>query len=651
MSSTRSLFHAFLWGISIALSWMWGLGLFFSVQFTYAFGLSGLLTFAIPNALGLVLFGWVTHRIAHRAQGSESLANFFANWSRPFRFVFYLYQILALTLTIFAIVRYFWQPLGLEPQALYLPLTVLIVLAAGCLFGEEFNIRRIKYSHGALFLILLGAIFYLLFGHDANQIPDRLEKEVIFDFNYWGYVIPLCIGLLLGPWLDLQHWQRAIQAHRENTSVFLSYLIGGTIFFLLLLFHGYMTYTVTQAVSLSEINSLIHQGAFDKMDYAQGMLTTFFFKQIETAPWLFVAYSLFICICILTTLDSGYIALRWFLQSAVGSSKNALLSLVPQNLLTSPIPSMCLASMIALAAVLIRLELEYFMIFYATFFVGYAALGVSRCFQVSQGTALPQVKMLCIGSLAVVIFAYGYFLRLPIFQIIGSVLPLAYILWLLLKPTAASEFVTDTEELEALAPSSGAPIITSAQHSTDTGAHAAAHSAHSSTSSAAGSSSESKLSPASWATRALEAIHPKLASSSGHFEGKWFVHRFIATYADTNSVGNVYFGMYAMWVGKTRELFFHKCLPHFNLKTTPYYILTRSFEHKFLRETHEFEEVEIRIRVSKFNRKFATLEHEIYDSHGVLLGKGEQSLMFVASSDYKLIDIPPEVLQGFLPHT
>ena len=54
----------------------------------------------------------------------------------------------------------------------------------------------------------------------------------------YGYAIPLFVGLLVGPWLDLQHWQRAIQIHRENTSIRLSYFFGGSIFFLLLLFHG-----------------------------------------------------------------------------------------------------------------------------------------------------------------------------------------------------------------------------------------------------------------------------------------------------------------------------------------------------------------------------------------------------------------------------
>jgi acyl-CoA thioesterase FadM len=109
--------------------------------------------------------------------------------------------------------------------------------------------------------------------------------------------------------------------------------------------------------------------------------------------------------------------------------------------------------------------------------------------------------------------------------------------------------------------------------------------------------------------------------------------------------------MYAMWVGKTRELFFNKVMPKFNLKDTPFYILTRSFEHKFVRETREFEAVSVRIRIASFNRKFVTLEHEIYDSHEQLLGKGKQSLLFVSSTDYRMLDIPPDVHAAFVVHT
>jgi hypothetical protein len=151
--------------------------------------LFGLLTFAIPNFLGLLIFGLVTHHLARREPGSESLAKFFASWSRPFRLVFFLYQILAITLTIFAFIRYGWAPLGFRPELLYLPLTMLVVLAAAILFGEEFDIKRIKWSHGALFLLLAPALVILppctLLARAQDRSPSqnfqRSELELLGD--------------------------------------------------------------------------------------------------------------------------------------------------------------------------------------------------------------------------------------------------------------------------------------------------------------------------------------------------------------------------------------------------------------------------------------------------------------------------------------
>lgn len=604
-----------LWGNTVALSWMWGLGLFFSVQFTSQFGILGLLMFAIPNFLGLVAFGLVTQLIANRQPGSESLAIFFTRWARPFRLIFFLYQFLAITLTIFAFIHYIWQPLGLSPEVLFLPLTLLIVLAAAILFGEEFDIRRIKYSHGVLFLIALCAIVILIFGREdftnlSALIPNLLPAE---DLSFWGYVVPICVGFLVGPWLDLQQWQRAIQMHRERVSIAWSYVSGSTQFFGLLLFHGALT---LWALDLGA-GRFIRNGLTGHT-YGQDLLMHFFYENSSTAPWIFGAYCVFVSVCVLTTLDSGYIALRWFFQSNVKASNHPIFSLIPTKLITSPIPVMLVSGIIGLVAAVLGLELEYFMIFYGTFFVGYATLGIVRCFLNSPANAIPQIKMFSIGSLAVVIFAFGYFLRNPLFQMIGSLLPLAYILWLLLKPDSSEEFVADEEDVSG--PSERA--ISPATPTGDPTNH-----------------------------QLPATTHQLNYDLGGHFEDKWFVHRFIATYADTNSVGNVYFGMYAMWVGKTRELFFNKVMPKFNLENTPFYILTRSFEHKFMRETREFETVAVRIRIGSFNRKFVTLEHEIHDSHDNLLGKGKQSLLFVTSDDYKMIDIPHEVHSAFVIHT
>lgn len=597
---------------------MWGLGLFFSVQFSLQYGLFGLLTFAIPNALGLMLFGGLTQLIARRAgNGPDALGTFFANWSRPYRLIFFLYQILAITLTVFALVRYAWQPLGLQPEGLYLLLTVLVILAAATLFGEEFDIRRIKYSHAVLGMIALGAmliLFYQLPSLGSGQ-PIATGSNPFFGFNFWGYAIPICVGLTLGPWLDLQQWQRAIQIQREGKSPAVSYLLGGALFFLLLLAHGGLALWVAGQTG----GTLMREG-IDGLGYGEDGVTRFLWAAAATHPWAFGSYVVILCVMILTTLDSGYIALRWYLSKSGGAGRAFPLTLLPEAILGSPLPALILSGLFTIVAVVLKLELEYFMIFYATFFVGYAGLALLRAFHTGQGNALPQVKMFCVGSVAVVIFAYGYFLANPLGMILGSIVPVGYVVWLLLKPGSAHEFVGGVEELEDSAGGPSAKFVI-----------------------------DEKIEPG----RVVPFSKGQVGEATdlfGHFEGKWFVHTFVATYADTNSVGNVYFGMYAMWVGKTRELFFNHCLPKFNLKTTPYYILTRSFEHKFTRETREFERVSVKIKVGEYNRKFVTLEHQIFDSAGNQLGKGKQQLIFVSSGDYKLLDIPDEVYEAFVAY-
>jgi len=595
---------------------MWGLGLFFSVQFTTQFGLFGLLTFAIPNGIGLLVFGLVTHHIARREAGSESLARFFANWSRPFRLIFFLYQLLTITLTMFAFIRYGWQTLGFEPWQLYMPLTLFIALAAAFLFGEEFDIKRIKFSHGVMAAIMIPAIAIIVI-HVAvtGAGPFNFPNLPTNNLSYWGYAIPIVIGFLVGPWFDLQQWQRAIQMHRERVSIAGAYWIGSLEFFALLIFHGTLAlWALNQGAG-----RWLHEGLAN-YKYGHEIILRLFYSGVETAPWVFTAYCVFLCICILSTLDSGYIAIRWFLQDNVARSNNPIFNLLPKWLVTSPIPAFIFGGVVALVGAILNLELEFFMIFYATFFVGYSVLGIARCYMISPANAIPQVKMFCIGSLAVIIFSYGYFLRYPLFMIFGSLLPLGSIAWLLLKPGAGEDFVTGSAELEAPVTESSGPLA-------------------------------GIIGPAAVEAAAEIIGAGKTHHLGGHFEGKWFVHSFVATYADTNSVGNVYFGMYAMWVGKTRELFFNQVMPKFDLKNTPFYILTRSFEHKFTHETREFETVSVRIRIASYNRKFVTLEHEIFDSTSKTLGHGKQTLLFVSSADYKLIDMPADVATAFIAYT
>jgi acyl-CoA thioesterase FadM len=332
-----------------------------------------------------------------------------------------------------------------------------------------------------------------------------------------------------------------------------------------------------------------------------------------------LAYFSFLAICVLTTLDSGYIALKWFLEKNVEKSENMLISLIPKQILGSPIPTFLLVGLVTLGSLLAGLELEYFMVFYASFFVGYAALAIARCFVPNSQQPLPQIRMFSMASMSLAIFAFGYLKSDTALLILGSILPLAYVMWLVFNADLL-RVVTERagEVIEAAAEIPALKAIAKTVH----------------------------------VAAASDVVPPQDHHAlGGHFEGKWFVYSMIATYQDTNSVGNVYFGMYGLFVGKTRELFFNVAMPDFDLKTTKFYILTRSFEHKFVRESREFDTITVKIKVADFNRKFCTLEHQIFGSENELLGKGKQSLLFVSSKDYALLDIPSEVYTAFMKYT
>ncbi len=622
--------NALLWGNSVALAWMWGLGLFFSVQISFMFGVRGLLMFAVPNAIGLMLFGCLTHIVAKKHQGGqESLALFFDKFAKPFRLIFYIYQIVALSLTVFALVKYLFVPLlvtfdgfsGNAVFALAVAMSVFVLLAVGCLFGEEFGIRKIKAGHALLGVLLLACIVTILTSLSSLDVGDGvlgLGKDHGYkETRFWGLAVPLVVGLLVGPWLDLQHWQRAIQIHRENTSIRLSYVFGGMIFFCLLLFHGFLAMWVMGNAS----EDLVFVASkLDDLVYGHHLVVEYFTKGFVGNSWIPAAYFGFLVICVLTTLDSGYVSLKWFLEKNVEKSENMLLSIIPKQIVSSPIPTFVVVAIIALIGYFAKFEVEYFMVFYASFFVGYAALAIARCFVPNSQQPLPQIRMFSMACLCLVIFAFGYMVDLNVLLYVGSLLPLAYVVWL----------VTTTDLLR---------LVT---EKADQVMHAASEIP---------------------AIKAIARQEPAVASSevsapsaggdhnlAGHFEGKWFVYSMIATYQDTNSVGNVYFGMYPLYVGKTRELFFNAAMPDFDLKTTKFYILTRSFEHKFVRETREFDTITVKIKVAEANRKFCTLEHQIFGAEGQLLGKGKQSLLFVSSKDYGLLDIPPEVYTAFIKY-
>lgn len=407
--------NTILWGNSVALTWTWGIGLFFAVQVAIQFGFTALIAFATIDAVGLSLFGIVNAWITSKYSSGEEFEKEFLKQAANFKFALLFYQFLAITLTIFCCLKYITLPLGI-----FSFLVGMMFIGAVIFLGEEFPINKIKYSHAAYSVIILISLWALLdsrlFSHDSMisaafssddtgliaKLSLNPEHLSWFEraFNYSGlfhfssqfatlmFWVPIVLGFLCGPWLDLQNWQRVVQIKKENTSISKSYIVAGVIFWLILMADGMIAlachlYGQTALPELLAGLSTIDNSSL--LFSAKSTIT----QVLQWEPgfnYLLSFYMLFVGFAALSTFDSGYIAYKWYVDSLLKDSKNLILSFVPVKFLNSGILwfTLCVVSAIVTLHFteagkfiarfdptlerFFRFELEYYLAFFASFF-------------------------------------------------------------------------------------------------------------------------------------------------------------------------------------------------------------------------------------------------------------------------------------------
>ncbi len=592
------------WSPTIALSWLWGLGFFYAIHVTFVYGLPGFLAFALPNAIGLGMFGWGVDRFGPKV----TLDVEFSRLSARYAGILLAYQVLAVAITLYAFAADYMQPLV---GALAIPVTLLVALVA-CAAGHLLRIQDFKVLHGAMLVLGVAAALSAL---SLMPIFGPHRVPIASGPRFYGLIVPSLVGFLLGPWLDLQQWQRGLRIRQEGSSIACAYAGGGALFFCLIGINALFAADLPASAA-----GVLHPG-IDGVVEAQSVLAANMAAigpAATPAAWLFGIWA---AIAVASTLDSGYAATRWYLVTATTRSNNAIFALLPRTLVQTPLWMLAAALGVAAVAYDVRLPLIMMIAPFGSLFIGYSAC---LLLQTTRPGAAAHDPMLCflLGASSAACTTIGYYAQLVPVMVVAPLLPLLAATQLLRQPTIATT-ESPAAALDASARSPTRADLGIAQATGDTIEQIS-------------SSGASERSAATWL--------------SGRFEGNWFLYDVIPTYDDTNSVGNVYFANYVRWVGKTRELFFAKCVPDFDLKTTGFFILTRDFYHKFVRETREFEAVLVRIRVGKHNRKFVTLEHEVRGAAGDLLGKGTQQLMFVDVASHALIDVPVDMLRGFLPY-
>lgn len=582
-----SFARSLAWSPTVALSWFWGLGFFYAIHVTLTNGWLGFLAFAIPNALGLCLFGWVLGA-SQRNPGS-----ILATIGSKYAFLFQLCQLFAFSITVFSFAMYAWFPLFGAGAGL----GICVLILAACSIGHAVSLKGLKTLHSAYLAIGLIASALALWRFSPSSEAASLPAFVADD-RFYGLAIPTLVGFLLGPWMDVQHWQRAVEIRREGASIRVAYGAGAILFFGLLAINALLAASAGPTGSVISADGIA--GAQPAVALAIGR------HPLDGLALPFVVWTV---IAAASTFDSFYAATRWFMTAVTARSSSPLLAFVPAGLVSSPIWIVFAAVGLAVAMIVANLSMMYLMLPFATLLVG--AAGCLVCETLGARGRHDPVLSYMIGLTAALIFLAGYVTPIPAFMAVAPLIALIGALPMALEllgwggRTGTAAPASDVEPTASKPIATGTSVVTMARED---------------------------------------------AVMSHGFDGQWFVMRMIPTYDDTNSVGNVYFANYVRWVGKTRELFFNICMPRFDLKTTSFYVLTKSFTHDFRREAAEFEPIIVRLKIANHNRKFVTLAHEIHSEMHGLLGRGEQSLMFVDTQQFRPLDIPRSIVEGFLPY-
>ena len=584
------MFRYLSWGPTIALSCPWVIAFFYSFQVTLDNGWLGFIAFGIPIALNLLAFGWIL------GDKRRDPAAIFRSIQARYTGLFLSCQVLSISLAVFTGVAYLFIPLfGLKS----IPIVAIFVLLA-IAAGHSTSVHGLKVLHIGYLVAGLAAAAVVLVGL-WRVTPAHPIVFARFDGRFYGLVLPTVVGFLLGPWSDVQHWQRAIAIHKEGGSIRRAYAWGALLIVVLISINAVIAVTTGPALTSTTADGLPSMqasvaGAVSKS--GNGTLVS--------------AYIVWAMVAVAATLDSFYFATRWLLQSATSSSNSPLLAFVPAGILTSPLWFLLTALLLALLMIKAHVAMIYLMMPFATLIAGSATCLV--CETVSRRSIYDGTLCTMIGLAAYLMLVTGYVGNLP------ALMTLAPLVALIGALPAIQALLASRTRVAIPIASQGAP---------------------------APISTELAL-PVSSPVQAL-AVEPNEAVLGHGYDGQWYFMHLVPTYDDTNSVGNVYFANYFRWIGKTRELLFNSCMPEFDLRTTDFYVLTKSFEHDFRREIREFTPVTVRLKIGSYNRKFVTLVHEIHSRTDGLIGKGEQTIMFVDSTHYKPLDIPPVILRGFMP--
>lgn len=213
-----------LGGISIAASWTWAIALMVSVQMAYENGLAGSFWFIVPNVIAVLLFVWLAPHLRRRLPEGFSFPEWMFNrfGSKAvvllYLLVFAFYQVMAVTVQIYAGSHLFSAATGISPTIL-MPLLLAITLVYTLISGFEASVITDLIQFVLMLVFGTVIVTMTVFSADAGlSWGGTSTNGGLNPFNPTFALtvgVVTSIGLISGAIADQQLWQRAI-AFRER---------------------------------------------------------------------------------------------------------------------------------------------------------------------------------------------------------------------------------------------------------------------------------------------------------------------------------------------------------------------------------------------------------------------------------------------------
>jgi len=245
-------------GAAISSHWIWAIALFVGPALAYNWGLIGLLWFAIPNALSLIILGFIVSKIRNNYPDGFSLTMYIKeNFSKKVSALYQLEMVIiafgALLLGFTAISK-LWAFANLSSfiQPIYASLAVGIITM---LFTVKGGIRTSIITGSIqtlLWIAFLGTAMYMLITGDASFITaGKNDLTSVFDYKFLTTVgIAYFITIIISATGHGHLWQKAFSMPKEN--IMPSFTIGAVLFAVIIMsFMSLSLFTFSQGFTVT----------------------------------------------------------------------------------------------------------------------------------------------------------------------------------------------------------------------------------------------------------------------------------------------------------------------------------------------------------------------------------------------------------------